>query len=149
LRLLRLSVVTPRTTPAASAMTSSIPPILKAAVAITAVAAVWTIAAVGSVAAVGALASIAKRRLVRLALLCGGRVRGAVIAGELARRAVPCVAVARSRRAVLAASSARRTVIAVGSFGAVGPFGRYWRCCFGRREPLGAWGGSLGLCVLA
>jgi hypothetical protein len=69
LGLLRLSVVAPRTAPAASAMTSSIPPILKAAVAITAVAAVWTIAAVRSVAAIGALAAVAKRRLVRLALL--------------------------------------------------------------------------------
>ena len=66
--MLRLTV-TPRTATASSAMTSSIPPILKTAVAITAITAVatiWAITTVRAVAAVGTLAAIAKRRLVGL-----------------------------------------------------------------------------------
>jgi hypothetical protein len=69
--LLRLTV-TPGTATASSAMTSSIPPVLEAAVgataitAITSVATIWAITTVRAVAAVGTLATIAKRRLIGL-----------------------------------------------------------------------------------
>jgi hypothetical protein len=57
LRLLRLGVAS-RTTPASSAMTSAIPPILKSAVAIASVAAISAIATVRPISAIGAISPV-------------------------------------------------------------------------------------------